>query len=242
MYLRRPTLFALWLLSLAAARNALPQIPGAGIDQVVADLTNIAMKEEISRYAGAPGAGRKLDTFETEVSIADGVEQYSAVRGPHRAYRHVSEIHGLWTFGELVTMLHTTKGLIDNPGAMSEQTSDCTIIRFHGAARDRLWFLSVASRIYWFDFDGAIRLSSRTGEIESLTWTSGTGPPGSGIASIFWQVNFSASSVAGDLHTMPSDSVFRVVRTGRSRAAEWNLTHYTALGRYGSTTSVSFGE
>lgn len=218
-------------------------MPGSRIDRVVADLTNIAMKEEISRYAGFPGSDRKLDTFQTEVSIADGVEQYTAVRGPHRTYRHISEIHGLWTFGELVTMLHTTKGLIDNPAATShQQTSDCTIIRFHGAARDRLWFLSVAGSVYWFDFDGAIRLSSQTGQIESLTWTSGAGPPGSGIASVFWQVNFSASSVAGDLRTMPSDSLFRVVRTGHKRAAEWNVTRYTALGRYGSTSSVSFGE
>lgn len=248
MHLRRPRLSALWLITLIAARNALPQTPASRIDQIVANLNSIPVKEEISRYAGSPGADRKLDTFQTEVSIADGSEQYTAVRGPHRTYRHISEIHGLWTFGELVTMLHTTKGLIDkglidNPAATSmQQTSDCTIIRFHGAARDRLWFLSVAGRVYWFDFDGAIRLSSQNGQIESLTWTSGAGPPGSGIANVFWQVNFAASSVAGDLRTMPSDSLFRVVRTGRRRAAEWNVTRYTALGRYGSTSSVSFGE
>lgn len=243
MYLRPYAVSAVWLITLIAAPGARPQTPAAGIGRVVADLTNIAMKEEVSRFVGTPGSARRLDTFEAEVSIADGVEQYGTVRGLHRTYRHISEIHGLWTFGELVTMLQTTRELIDNSTVTTEQkTSDGTVIRFHGAASDRLWFLSVAGRIFWFDFDGTIRLSSQTGEIESLSWTSGAGPPGSGIAGIFWQVNFSESPVAGDLHTMPSDSVFRVVRTGPSRAAEWNVTRYTALGRYGSTSSVSFGE
>lgn len=215
----------------------------ANLDRVLAGLSNIAMKEEISRFAGAGNAARNIDTFEAEVSIADGAEQYTNVRGHNRTYHHVSEINGLWTFGELVTMLHITREIVGNPGAITlQRTADRTVIRFRAGAADCLWYLSVAGRIVWLDLEGALRIDAETGEIESLTWSSEAGPAGSGIASVFWEVNFREASVAGDVDTMPSDSVFRVVRTGRKRDAEWNLTRYSALGRFGSTTNVSYGE
>ena len=94
------------------------------IDRLVATLENGAMKEKISRFAGVGGAARELDSFETEVFIVDGVEQYTDVRGHNQTYHHVSEIRGLWSFGEIVTMLRTTQGLssasstasLDEPG------------------------------------------------------------------------------------------------------------------------------
>jgi hypothetical protein len=41
---------------------------------------------------------------------------------------------------------------------------------------------------------------------------------------------------------MPSDSVYRVARRGLKQTAEWNLTQYAAIGRYGSTASVRYGQ
>ncbi len=86
---------------------------GDNINEALAALTNIALNEKISRFASVGGADRKLDSFEAEVSIVDGVERYSSVRGRGRTYNHVSEIRGLWSFGEIVTMLRTTRDILD---------------------------------------------------------------------------------------------------------------------------------
>jgi hypothetical protein len=225
---------------------------GANIDGVLGTLANVALKEQISRFASVGGVDRKLDAFEAEVSIADGVEQYAGVRGRNRTYQHVSEIRGLWSFGEIVTMLRTTRDIIgsslasqvvpgqDTPG--EGEASASREIRFQGTSADHRWFVTVAGRVYWLDFEGTIRISSKTGEIERLTWRSLSGPPGSGVDSILWDVNFGVATIADIPCTVPSDSIYRVVRTGLGRTAEWNLTRYAAVGRYGSQSTVLFGQ
>lgn len=243
---------AVALLFLTANEAALPETLSrsgaaqADIDRLIHALVNIDLKEEIARFAGAGDSGHQLDTFEAEVSIADGVEQYSGVRGHNRTYRHINDIGGLWSRGEIVTMLESTRGIIGGatrPEAIAWQvTPDRTIIRFRSASDGHLWFIAAAGKVFWLDFEGSIRISEQTGEVESLTWSTDAGPPGSGVASILWEVNFHAATVAGNRQTMPSDSVYRVVRSGRGRRAEWNRTRYTALGRYGATSTVSFRE
>jgi hypothetical protein len=227
------------------------------IDGVLATLASVAMKEKISRFAGVGDAARKLDSFETEVSIADGVERYTGVRGHHRTYRHISEIGGLWSFGEVVTMLRATRDLIDSSttnrdwreagippehASGREEASDVRVIQFQGASVDHKWFVTAHGRIRWLDFTGTIRISRRTGEIERLTWTSVPELAGTDIAGILWDVTFSSVTIAGNVINMPSDSIYRVVRKGHAQMAEWNLTEYTALGRYGSTANVWFGQ
>lgn len=228
------------------------------IDRLVATLANVAMKEKISRFAGVGGAARELDSFETEVFVVDGVEQYADVRGHNRTYHHISEIRGLWSFGEIVTMLRTTRDIIDSSAASINEpgqsliTEDSTspnvsfvdrdraVIRFQSESVDHKWFVTRNGRIYWLDFEGAIQISRRTGEIERLTWTSKSEPPGAGVAAILWDVNFSTVTIAGEACTVPSESVYRVVRAGVDRKAEWNLTQYNALGRFGSGVSVRY--
>lgn len=222
------------------------------IDGVLAALVNVALQEKISRFAGVSGTTRRLDSFEVEVSIADGVEQYTGVKGIHQTYRHVSEINGLWSFGEVVTMLRTTRDIIDSAEANQtaprrdtsgeEDAADQTVVQFQSPAADHRWFVTVDGRVYWLDFDGKIRISKRTGEIERLTWISGSGLAESGIASILWEVNFRAATIAGIVYTMPSDSIYRIARRGLNQLVEWNLTKYAARGRYGSKASVSFGQ
>jgi len=228
----------------------------ANIDRMLATLSSVVMKEKISRFAGAGGGARQLDSFETEVSIADGVEQYTGVRGHHRIYRHISEIGGLWSFGEIVTMLRTTRDIIDSSttnrepeggvftggAAGPEEAQAQRVIRFQGASASHRWFVTAHNRIYWLDFEGAIRISMQTGEIERLTWTSTAGPPEAGISSILWDVTFHGVSIAGNALTIPSDSIYRVIRRGPGRTAEWNLTEYLALGRYGSNVNVRYGQ
>jgi hypothetical protein len=242
---------------LRAPREGMPQAGdsnpvGANIDGVLATLARVALKETISRFAGDGAAARKLDSFETEVSMAGGVEQYADVIGNHRTYQHVSQIRGLWSFGEVVTMLRTTRDIIDSSSSSWKspaadppaggEASDETVIEFQSPADDHRWFVTSGGRIHWLAFQGAIRISRKSGEIERLTWTSGYGAVGTDVAGILWDVNFSAVTIAGNTFTMPSNSIFRVVRKGLDRMVEWNLTRYAALGRYGSTASVRYGQ
>jgi hypothetical protein len=188
------------------------------------------MQEKISRYASTGGVTRTLDSFDADVSIADGVEQYTDVKGPHRSYRHVTEISGLWSFGEIVTMLRTTRDIIESSATNRiEDDPVGTVIRFQTPASNHQWFVMNGGRIYWLAFEGAIRISGRTGEIERVTWTSRSGLSGTGIASILWEVSFATVNVAGDACSAPSASIYRVVRTGVTQPAEWNLTRYVAL-------------
>jgi hypothetical protein len=226
------------------------------IDGVLAALTNVSLQEKISRFAGVSGATRRLDSFKADVSIADGVEQYTGVKGMHQTYHHVSEIRGLWSFGEVVTMLRTTRDIIDSAAANQiasrneiathgdtpgeEDASAQTVVQFQSPAANHQWFVTVDGRVYWLAFDGKIRISKRTGEIERLTWTSGSGLAETGIAGIVWDVNFRAATIAGITCTIPSESIYRIARGGVNQPVEWNLTRYAARGRYGSKASVRF--
>jgi len=217
--------------------------PDAAIHRVIDSLSNLAMKEEILRYTDAAGESRPLDSLEAEVLIANGTEEYSGVRSGERTYRRISEIHGLWSVGELVTMLRTTRDILGNSREVFPQRADdSTVIWFQATADDNLWFIMVGRRVFWVDFSGALRISNRTGELMSLRWTSAAGPPGSGVAGISWEVNFEPTTVSGHTEILPARSIYRVVRAGRRGFAEWNQTRYTVLGRYGSTSSVTFSD
>ena len=207
----------------------------ADIDAVLTTLNSVVIKEKISRFTGVGDAARKLDSFETEVSIADGTEQYYAVRGHHRTYHHVSEIGGLWSFGEIVTMLRTTREIIDSPTTTgdhpegetavegvsdSEETSTQTLIRFQSASAAHKWFVTAHGRVYWLDFEGTIRISRKTGKLERLTWTSCSGPPETGIASILWDVNFGPATIAdGGMPPKPPRVLFPVRRCFQDHAS-----------------------
>jgi len=248
-------------ISLVAVPTALPKSPPAiaqevregvdlncvrgHIDNVLAALGSVAMTEKIERFLGTATAARKLDSFEAEVSVDDGVEHYTGVRGKHRTYQHVSQIGGLWSFGEIVTMLRTTRDIIDSSDGNQqlfapdgEGAPDQVVITFQSPAASHRWFVIAEGRTYWLAFEGSVRISRKTKEVERVTWTSTIPPSGTGLASILWDVNFQPVTIAGAAFIMPSDSIYRVVRKGQER--EWNLTRYAALGRYGSTATVNY--
>jgi len=214
------------------------QDPVERIDSVLASLSNIAMKEQISRFDSERGVTRKLDSFETEVSISEDTEEYTLVRGAHRTYKHVSEIGGLWSFGELVTILRTTKEILTSSQTQSVSgDGPSEEIHFQSSAASRRWFVQTDGRILWLAFEGTIRISRESGEIERLTWISNED---SGIGRILWDVNFHSVPVGNVVCTMPSDSVYKVIRKGANRKPQWNVTTYSAIGRYGSTVDVSY--
>jgi hypothetical protein len=88
--------------------------------------------------------------------------------------------------------------------------------------------------------EGSVRIASRTGDVRRIAWTSSPLPPETGIARITWTVDFQTVEIAGRLCTMPLTGVYRIARSGSGNRADWNVTEFSAYGRYGSAATVRF--
>jgi hypothetical protein len=200
----------------------------AQLDREIATLSNIVLRERVSRYSQT---GKKVcmkDSFETTVNVVDGVEQYSEVRG---------RSSGIWSFGEAITMLRTTREELrgqewsGNPGEG---------LRYRCAAESRRWFAIVGATTYWLDFDASVDVSPQTGEIARIVWTSASLPRGSGIEGIEWTIEFRTVEVAGQVCTIPSRGLYKAIRRVNGYRADWNVVEFNPVGRYGSEATVRF--
>jgi hypothetical protein len=218
--------FAMAALALALPVGAELSPLGTRIDAQIAAMTNLVLRERVSRYFQAGKKVCRRDTFETVVNVFDGVEHYSEVKGREK---------GIWSFGEAVTMLRTTREQIGDsrPG---------DVFRYRCAASDRRWFASVGSTTYWLDFEASVGIAPATGDIRSIAWTSSSLPPETGIARITWTLDFQSVDVAGRICTIPRTGVYRVDRTGSRSRAEWNVIEFSPAGRYGSEAEIRFGQ
>jgi len=204
----------------------------ASLDGKIATLTNLILHERISRYSQVGHRICKLDTFDTIVNVADGTEQYSQVRKDDKVYSHVSQIEGVWSFGETVTMLRTTRDALHDPVPVSNEMS------YRYLAADRRWFVIFDSKTFWLDFDASVRICPGSRDVERIVWTSGPLPHETGIARITWTVEFQSVEIAGRLCSIPKTATYLVTRTGNR--SDWNVTEFRPEGLYGSQSAISF--
>jgi hypothetical protein len=219
----------------------------AELDLKIQELAAVVVREDIFRYSEAGRSVRKVDDFNAVVEIADGAELYSGVERNGRKYEHISQIEGIWSFGELVTLLRATRDSLNDcfpkTGAgVAENGSPFDLVTFHSPAGNRRWFAMIGSRVYWLEFEAEIRTSVLTGEILSLRWSSAVLPPLTGIERIVWSVEFLPVEIAGRLSAMPGTAEYRVTHTGNGHRAEWNITKFREWRRYGSQALVRFEE
>jgi hypothetical protein len=206
------------------------------LDEHLLTLDNLILRESVSRYAESGGRVSNTDRFELTVNVADGQEQYSEVRRGDSLYSNVSQIDGTWSFGEMVTMLRTTREALGTQGPEPGQT------RFAFSAADRRWFVKVGAVTHWLDFDGCIRVSRETGAIEHIEWTALHPPAASGLARIVWTVDFRPLTIGGREISVPSLGTYRVERRGIGHRAEWNITEFSVAGMFGSKSEIHFGD
>jgi hypothetical protein len=146
----------------------------------------------MDRYASTGGRIRGIDSFETVAEVVDGIEHYS---GTTHNGRPVSgtEISGTWSFGELATLLKTTREAPALPGTeIAYGRAD-----FYLPASSGRWFVSIDSRAYWLGISGEAILSPETGEISSIRWISNELPAATGVDHIVWTVDFGPTEVSG---------------------------------------------
>jgi hypothetical protein len=209
------------------------------LDETITMLANLVLGEQISRYSQVKNKVHKLDSFETLVSVVDGVEQYSEVRRNNKVYSHVGQIDGIWSFGEIVTMLRTTRDALNGRTEPDAGETELDLL-YSYTAGSRRWFVMVGARIYWLDFEGSVRLVLPTRDIRRITWTSSSLPPETGITRITWTVDFQSVEIAGRVCTVPRTAVFRIARNGSGNRADCNVTQFSEQGRYGSESSLRF--
>jgi len=181
------------------------------------------------------------------VEIIGGAELYSGVERNGRRYEHISQIEGIWSFGELATLLRATRDSLNDcslktRAGAAEDGSPFDLVTFHSPAGNRRWFATIRSRLYWLDFEGEIRTSALTGEMLSVRWTSAVLPPLTGIDRIVWSVEFLPVEIAGRVSVMPGTAEYRVTHTGSGHRADWNITKFREWRRYGSQVLLRFGE
>lgn len=217
-----------------AAQSGRGNEPCAGIDRTLAELTNVVVHEKIDRYCRAHGRVKKLDTFDATVEILDGTEQYSEVRRKDQLFPGVLQVGGLWSFGEIATLLRTTGD------ALRERADQADALQFRFPAASRRWFVTVDSRVYWLDFEGEAWISRGTGEVHRICWISAPLPVNSGVDRVHWTVDFQTVDIAGRTFNVPEEAVYQVTHPGGDRT-EWNLTRFSDYARYGSSVSLSFG-
>jgi len=223
--------FGVLALALALPSGAELNPLGTRLDEQISTMANLVLRERVSRYSQSGNKICRRDAFETVVNIFDGVEHYSDVKGREK---------GVWSFGEAVTMLRTTREQITREQIGAAVTGGA--FRYRCPASDRRWFATVGSTIYWLDFEALVGIDPATGDIRSIAWTSSSLPPETGIARIAWTLDFQSVDVAGRSCTIPRTGIYRVDRIGSRNRAEWNVIEFSPAGRYGSATEIRFGQ
>ncbi len=205
------------------------------LDSSLADLGNLVIHERVERYVGSGARTHRRDSLDAVVEVVDGVEQYSGIWRGGRAIPEVAQLGGLWSFGELATLLRVTREALRKP--VIEDGGD---ICFLVPASQRRWYIGVDGKTFWLDFEGHVTVSPLTGEISRIDWISAPAPAGSGVARVTWSVLFHSVEVGGRNFTLPAEATYRVARAGAGNRAEWNVTTFSDYARYGAEATISF--
>jgi hypothetical protein len=216
----------------------------ARLDRQIAALGAIVMHETISRYDTARGRAGKIDEFDASVEVADGVDSLASLRRNGRPYTGVTPQQGAWAIGDFSTVLRTSREALGeqtmNLVPYSDREPGTLLLTFHCPASSALWFVMVESRIYWLDFQVEMRISTATGDVTEISWTSSPPAADADIRQIRRVVSFAPSEVAGQTYLLPNHAEYCVVHAGNR--VEWNTARFGNAARYGALASVRFGE
>jgi hypothetical protein len=83
-------------------------------------------------------------------------------------------------------------------------------------------------------------MSATTGDVLGISWTSAPVAAAADIRQIQRTVRFAPAEVGGETWVLPGYAEYHVIHS-RDRE-EWNTTHFCDPFRYGSLSSVKFGD
>ena len=240
MTFRMALIFLLAAGATAATASEVPVEVAASLGRGIEDLSNVVVRESITRFVADGLRARRVDQFHAVVELADGLEHYSEIRKGGRNFGGADQVEGLWSVGELATVLRVTRDYLCE--ATEESLDGETVLQFHVSAASHRWFLKVDGKNTWLDFDGRLYRSRATGAITRIEWISAPLNPATGIDRVSWEIRFGRRNVAGRSYTVPEVSLYRITRPGPRIRTEWNVTSFLNYSRYGSEVNISFEE
>jgi len=218
----------------------------AELDRRIDAVPNITCHETAARHS-QHGAQIKSDSFDADVSIAEGHEVYSAIYRNGKNYDRISAIPGAWAEGELSSMLRVTRqGIMHHRADMATRVGPGGVeefgVTFRVMADEDAWTLTVNSQIYPVTFDGTAWFSSSTGDIAEIDWRSLnlSVPSSTGIAQIEWTTLFGDTQVSGQHFVVPVQADYRVIYQDRIGRTDWTETHFTNFRRFGALSTIDF--
>jgi hypothetical protein len=230
------------------------EIPGAArlVEQIQSDIqrklaavAQVWCHQTIYRYSQRGKTARPIDKIEADVELLNGVETYTSVRRGSNDYPGFREARGIWSSGELATMLRTSRNvIISEPGAVTgigTQDGDAVaVLSFRHISPRAAWVIEIGSRAYPISFDGQILVSRTSGEIKRIRWLGIDLPAKMGVSAVEWSVSFGPSVVAGKADTRPTQSTYTVVYKGTKTRLDRNLTLFSDFRGYSSDAVISY--
>lgn len=210
-----------------------------------ADVEDIICQEHVERYRTSRTGVRSLvDTIDAQVSVDNGVEQYSAIRQDGMERASLDEIGAAWSDSEYATFINDARlALYRSALATGTLTTlddkPAILISFEAPQAGSSWDFMVRGRHFQLGYRGEIWVSQETGELLRCRRIADRIDRASGVKSIDWSVEFGVVQVAGKRVSVPIAATYDVQYI-RSNSGDHNEILFMNYHRYAAETSIRF--
>lgn len=209
-------------------------------------LGSFVCQERIDRYTGRGHArhARHRDTITATLSVQDGTEQYSHLCRKGRQLRGFSELGGLWSQGEFISMLRYTEQVLATQsvtlkGEEEIQGKAALVYDFFTLAAESKCFFWAHGQRYILPFLTRVWIAEDSSQILRIAETSTQLPEALGIARVRWEVSLNQVSVNDRQWLLPSTAEYSVDYLDSEHRA-WNVINFSDYHRYSAETSIRF--
>jgi hypothetical protein len=219
----------------------------SALDQRLSTLANVVCHEQIARYTLRGKTTSQKDTLDVNVEVLNGIEKYSQIRLKQKSFQDMQKLPGTWSVGEMATLLSATRDAIQLGQARvsQEELTDLgrsVVMEFAYPASARRWYLKANSRVHWLPFEGRVWTSPENGEIRRISWLANDLPTESGVAQVYWTVDFSPVDLSALVVTLPQKAVFQVTYKNGADNVDWNVTQFSEYRRFSADSAIHFEE
>jgi hypothetical protein len=216
----------------------------AELDRRIAGVVNLTCHQTLLRRSKS-GRIVEEDVVEADLQIVNNREAYSAIRSKGRSYKDFTRLRGAWASGDLVTILHITRGALAagggrqavRLGASGEMENG---VAFERSAASGLWKMYIEGVSYPMAFEGVVWFGAQDGRLRSVEWRSvgAVGPRLRPVAEVQWQVDFSPVQIAGEAFVAPSASAYAVKYGRQAKREERTHSTFSGFKRFTATAQL----
>jgi hypothetical protein len=216
----------------------------AELDRRIAGVMNLTCHQTLRRRSKS-GRIAEEDVVEADLQIVNNREAYSAIRSKGRRYKDFTQLRGAWASGDLVTILHITRGAVAAGGGRQAVRLGASGETEHGVAFERsaasgLWKMYIEGVSYPMAFEGVVWFGAQDGRLRGVEWRSigAVGPRRQPVAEVQWQVDFSPVQIAGEAFVAPSASAYAVKYGPEVRREDRTQSTFSGFQRFAATAKL----